>query len=598
MTFRLNSILPVFLTGFLVLQSGWFNLSFGQKTVFLKNDSDLPSFLEQKKVLKDSQSVASYSQDFFKKLYENGYWEASIDSTLSEGDSTTLFLHTGPPYQWIYLKNGNIEPTFSQTTGFREKSWIERPFQPEAFYKLQSSFLKRAGELGFPFARIYLDSLLIFNGNISGNLFLEKGPFVQFEDLEVEGNLKLSKKFLARYLGIQESTPYNSTKVLKIKNRLAELPYVKVNHDPVVVFGGTSAKVGLVLDKKEASHFDFIIGVLPQNQETGRLLITGSFTGEMQNQFGLGERIYANYEQLRPETRELNLAFNYPYVLQSPFGVDASFGLYKRDTSYLDINFNVGIQYLLEGGNYVKFFWQEFQSNLLTFDTSLVVNQKILPNPLDINRQDLGVELLWNKTDYRFNPRKGFYINLKVTAGLKTIRKNNQILSLQDPQDADYDFNQLYDTLDLSTYQGRWAADLAWYIPTFSSHTIKMGLRGSGILSETPVYLNEQYRIGGNALLRGFDEEAIFSTHYLISTLEYRILTGQNSYLFAFFDGAVTRNFTRDKNETDYPIGFGAGLTFETQAGIFGLSYALGRQQGNPIDFRAGKIHFGYVSLF
>ncbi|MEZ4947969.1 MAG: hypothetical protein R2784_01015 [Saprospiraceae bacterium] len=98
--------------------------------------------------------------------------------------------------------------------------------------------------------------------------------------------------------------------------------------------------------------------------------------------------------------------------------------------------------------------------------------------------------------------------------------------------------------------------------------------------------------------MRGFDEEAIFSTHYLVSTLEYRILTGQNSYFFAFFDGAVTRNFIRDKNETDYPIGFGAGLTFETQAGIFGLSYALGRQQGNPIDFRAGKIHFGYVSLF
>ncbi|MCB0664133.1 MAG: hypothetical protein KDC24_15415, partial [Saprospiraceae bacterium] len=69
-------------------------------------------------------------------------------------------------------------------------------------------------------------------------------------------------------------------------------------------------------------------------------------------------------------------------------------------------------------------------------------------------------------------------------------------------------------------------------------------------------------------------------------------------YLFTFFDAAITQNKTSEKNDTDYPIGFGAGLTFETRAGIFGLSYALGRQQGNPIDFRSGKIHFGYVSLF
>jgi len=48
----------------------------------------------------------------------------------------------------------------------------------------------------------------------------------------------------------------------------------------------------------------------------------------------------------------------------------------------------------------------------------------------------------------------------------------------------------------------------------------------------------------------------------------------------------------------DQPFGFGAGMTFETRAGIFGISYALGRQLNNPIDFRTGKIHFGYVSLF
>jgi hypothetical protein len=45
-------------------------------------------------------------------------------------------------------------------------------------------------------------------------------------------------------------------------------------------------------------------------------------------------------------------------------------------------------------------------------------------------------------------------------------------------------------------------------------------------------------------------------------------------------------------------LGFGAGLTFETKAGIFGLSYAVGKQNSNPLDFRSSKIHFGYVNIF
>ena len=49
---------------------------------------------------------------------------------------------------------------------------------------------------------------------------------------------------------------------------------------------------------------------------------------------------------------------------------------------------------------------------------------------------------------------------------------------------------------------------------------------------------------------------------------------------------------------TDTPLGFGAGTTFETKAGLFSLTYALGRQFGEPVQLRGGKIHFGFTSLF
>jgi hypothetical protein len=48
----------------------------------------------------------------------------------------------------------------------------------------------------------------------------------------------------------------------------------------------------------------------------------------------------------------------------------------------------------------------------------------------------------------------------------------------------------------------------------------------------------------------------------------------------------------------DIPYSFGAGISFQTKAGIFSMNYALGSEQGNPIQFRGAKIHFGFINYF
>jgi hemolysin activation/secretion protein len=99
-------------------------------------------------------------------------------------------------------------------------------------------------------------------------------------------------------------------------------------------------------------------------------------------------------------------------------------------------------------------------------------------------------------------------------------------------------------------------------------------------------------------LLRGFDERSVFATRYVVLTLEYRLLIGQNSYLYAFTDGGYLEDVTTSTRRFNKPLGFGAGLTFETKVGLFGFSLALGKLQDNPVDFRNVKTHFGYVNLF
>ena len=270
-----------------------------------------------------------------------------------------------------------------------------------------------------------------------------------------------------------------------------------------------------------------------------------------------------------------------------------NFELYRRDTNYITIIYDLGIQYLLEGGNYIKAFWNNTQTNLLSVDTSKIILEQQLPDTLDVRYSSFGVEYNWSQLDYRLNPRKGFFAKIRANAGVKQVSPNNTILSSDR-------LAGLYDSIQLRSFQYNVQASLAAYFPLLKRSTIKAGVQVGFTFSEQPIYANEQFRIGGTQLLRGFDEESIFATSFAIFTLEYRLLLGQNSFLYTFFDYASIEAETINirENTLDDPLGFGAGISFETKAGIFGISLAYGRQRSNPIDFGAPKVHFGYISLF
>ncbi len=543
----------------------------------------------------DSQAVLGFFAKEIAALHKDAYLEASVDSLLLRDSFFHAYLHLGPQYEWVALHTDSIPELFLNATGYRERLYRNKPFRYTQLRKLQEQLLDFAENHGYPFAETWLDSIQVGEGMASARLRLERGPLILVKSLEVEGDVQLSKSYLSSYLGIREGMPYENEKILRIRNRIRELPFLKLDKDPIVTFIGERAVVNLLLSRKSASRFDFVIGLLPQDA-SGRaannrnFLVTGSFEGELQSQFGLGERIYASFEQLRPETQELELEFEYPYVLGLPFGADLQFALYKRDTTFLDLESDVGIQYLFEGGNYLKAFWNNRSSSLLTVNEGQLERQGELPENLDVRNAYFGLEYALQRLDYRFNPRKGWAAFLRAGAGIKRIERNNRIVELG--------YGELYDSLTLRSFQYKASAQLEGFLPLFSRSTLMGRLRAATIIADEPVFFNEQYRIGGNRILRGFDEESIFATNYGIATLEYRLLIGQNSYLYAFGDYAYVEDRTNIKDVVDYPYGFGAGITFETGVGLFGVSLAYGKQLDNPIDFSAPKVHFGYVSLF
>jgi hypothetical protein len=70
--------------------------------------------------------------------------------------------------------------------------------------------------------------------------------------------------------------------------------------------------------------------------------------------------------------------------------------------------------------------------------------------------------------------------------------------------------------------------------------------------------------------------------------------------LFAFSDLGVLQ-LNKSSSTLNYPWGLGAGINFETGAGILSLSAAVGQDLSVDTDFfdlGRPRIHVGYVNLF
>ncbi len=551
----------------------------------------LAGMVRYRVVQPDSAAVVAELGRVLRQLHEQGRVEASIDTLLRNDSLFTAFVHIGPVFRWLELRPGNMPEERLKAAGFRPKAFWGKPLQWGAWRKLQENLLLGYESQGYPFAQVGLAEVSLDGEGLGAGLFAQPGPLVRMGRLEVEGMLKLSNGYLQQFLGIRPGQPFDRSRILRLRRRLQELPFVDMKKDPQIVFREDStADLTLFLEPRKAGRFDFLIGVLPNSAQVGRMLITGSLYADFHNQFGKGERFTASFERLRPETQQITIQGSYPYVLQMSFSADGRFHLYKRDSTFLNLEYQLGAGYLMEGASYWKAFVHNRSTRLLTVNEARLLATRRLPADLDVSLGAFGLETALQRLDYRLNPRRGWSGLLRASAGIKRIHPNNRIVAIG--------LEELYDSLTLRSAQYRLEVQADRFLPVFSSAAFKLGLQGGYILSAQPVFRNEQFRIGGNRLLRGFDEEFFFVSNYTVVTAEFRLLIAQNSYLYTFGDLGRLEDRSSERREVFFPYGFGTGIALETRAGLLGLSIALGARSGSSLDFSAPKVHVGYVGLF
>ncbi len=537
-------------------------------------------------ILKDQKINASYTdtvsierslQSLLVKLYDEGYYIASIDTIEYAEKKVIATLNAGPAFAYFILnKNANMAFADKQLRG-------DEVLKAGQLKKYFSSILQQLENNGYPFAQVQLVNIKMRDSIIQGDVSITRNEKIIIDSLIVNGNARISNKFLEQYLNIKAGNVYDERLIRGISRKLKNLNFIRETKAVQVTFTKTLCRINVFVESKRASNADGIVGILPPAKAGDKTIVTGDLKLLLSNSAGRGEIIDINWRQPSAKTQRFSGIVSYPYLFHSPVGIDGKIEIFKKDTTFLDVIKVLGVNYILGANNSLKIFVN--QRNLSLLNTVGLKNLTTLPDYADVNKTLFGASFIKDVTDYRYSPQRGYTLTVTFAAGKRKIEKNNA-------------FNpELYDSLPLKSneYKAEIAGDA--YFKLMKKLILNVGVTGAKLQTEN-TFNNELFRFGGLKTLRGFDEESFNANTYIIGKTELRLLLDGNSYLFAFYNQAYYEQRSFDVKRSDTPLGFGAGLAFETKAGIFSFNYALGKQQNNPILFRSAKVHFGIVSAF
>ncbi len=535
----------------------------------ISNNSNLPKNLKKRNYkikYRDSSFVFSELQKIRDDLFSKGYISASFDSVVFDSVSVNAFLFAGKKYRINELSVEGISPFLKRKYRLTDSGKVlKATLNPLKLPVLCEQIIQEYENSGYPFASLVPEKVQIKDSAVKINFLLHKNKLIRFNRLIIKGNAHVSAAFLSRYLSLYEGDVYNEELVNSIDSKIKNLTFTEEIRSPEVDFFDNKADVYIYLKKKKANLFNGLIGFIPDKNNDNKLSFTGDINLNLLNNFGKGENIFLKWTRPEKSSQKLDAGFDLPYVFKSPFSLQSNFYLDKRDTVFMKISGKFGVGFSFRNTDKITAFVRKKQSLLLSqsTDTSNFKDSEVLL---------FGMSYRTEKTDYFFNPSRGYFFDAVFSGGNRKISEEE---------------DEYYEVSIFAAY----------YMPIRQNFVLKLASDTKYAFPDRKFYENELFDLGGFNSLRGFDENRFKTSAFSVLTLEARYLYERNSNVFAFFNIAGFKG-SQDEKTINIPYGFGVGTNLSTKAGIFSISYALGTLSGNYLQFSDSKIHIGYINRF
>ena len=268
---KIQSHLPAVLL-FLIIIS-FQNISFGQ-TIYSLNAKCVdktPEFLKNEIGLQTEFPSRPVCIDYVNKLpsllQAKGFVTASLDSIFFDTTSANVVLYIGQQYKWAHINIASADPQLLAVSGWSGKLFTNKPIDFDQLKGFQENMLIHLENNGYPFAKIFLDSISLIEDSVNASLMIDKGPFYKIDSIRVYGNAKISNTFLQHYLDIPNGSVYNREKLLRISKKIRELSFVEEEQPSNMSLLGTGSVLNLYLKPRRSSQVNAIIGFLPNNDQ-------------------------------------------------------------------------------------------------------------------------------------------------------------------------------------------------------------------------------------------------------------------------------------------------------------------------------------------
>jgi outer membrane protein insertion porin family len=444
-----------------------------------------------------------------------------------------------------------------------------------------SKILKMYEDRGNLFAKAIVRDISVYRDNNEPKLRITieimENSNIEIDQVKITGNETTEDYVILREIKLEKNKRISVETLRDIKQRLERLNIFEYVSEPKVYTLKNKTESGLLIEVREGNNntFDGVLGYIPPANENESGYFTGLVNVSLRNLFGTGRKLEAIYRQEVKETQDLSFRYMEPYILGYP--VNLLFGFRQRiqDTTYtkrnIDLKADVNItdRFTLSGtGSFERIIPSDIPS-----PNFLIADSRTLSS---------GIEIKYDSRNNVFIPTSGILYSTFYSYGSKNIFN---IESFHDPG--------IRDNYSIQKY---WV-DLEFYHSFFRRQSSMVKLFGGEIRSDR-LEDSDFFRVGGMANIRGYRDEQFLASRLAYGNFELRYAISEKSFLFGFFDPGYyvkpedTVNILPEQKGFLY--GYGTGLRLETQLGLIGVSYALGKGD----SFLDGKIHFGLINNF
>lgn len=512
---------------------------------------------------------------------ERGYPFGKVDSVLTAASSDSLsvdvvlFVSPGKPAVVGSLEVRGTKAVEQHSLQAVIQSVPGSPFTPGKLEKDIDALLQVYEGRGYAFATIAVHEITFDDAHdlvhVAIVLDLREGELARVRDIQVEGNTTTRADVISKAARLRPGEEYRGGEKSKLKRRIEKLElFTSVSEPEVRTNADGTVTVSVRVVEGSPNRFDGVVGYVPGGAGSSGY-VTGLLDVQFRNIFGTARKLGARWHRETQSSQDIGLRYREPWVAGLPADAELTFGQRKQDSTYVRTEYGAAVEARAT---------DELQVGASFSSERVIPTEGFGKHVVSESRTtSIGFTLSYDSRDNVSTPTDGLVYRTEYHTGVKTSQ------GLPRSQEKARNATQ------------RILFDLGYFVNPYKGQVIAARVVARDIRTSS-LEFSDLFRLGGSTTLRGYREGQFLGSRVAWGNLEYRVLTGGRSFIFAFVDLGYVLVPDRPEaglvREEIRKMGYGAGLRLDTPLGLIGLSLAFG--QGD--SFGNAKLHIQLVNEF